>query len=57
VTVPLAETGHALRVLLEGKEGRYFWVRDGELLLVDPKEARIDRAVYLLLAELAAKTS
>jgi Prokaryotic homologs of the JAB domain len=55
LTVPLAETGHALRVLLEGNEGRYYWVRDGELLLVDPKEARIDRAVYLLLAELAAQ--
>jgi hypothetical protein len=57
VTVPLAEAGHTLRVLLEGKEVRYYWLRDGELLLVDPKEARVDRAVYLLLAELAAKTS
>lgn len=55
-TVPLAEAGHGLRVLLEGKDVRYYWLRDGELLLVDPKEARIDRAVYLLLAELAAKT-
>jgi proteasome lid subunit RPN8/RPN11 len=56
VTVPLAEAGHTLQVLLEGKDVRYYWLRDGELLLVDPKEARVDRAVYLLLAELAAKT-
>src|SRR5207244_4914012 len=55
VTVPLAEVGHALRVLLHGKEVQYFWLRDGEPVLVDPKEARIDRAVYLLLAELAAQ--
>lgn len=56
VTVPLAEASHLLRVVLEGKEVRYFWLRDGELLRVDPKEARVDRAVYLLLAELAAQT-
>ncbi len=57
VTVPLAQAGHTLRVMLEGKEGRYYWLRDGELLLVDPKESRVDRAVYLLLAELAATTN
>jgi len=46
-----------LRVLLEGKDVRYYWLREGELLLVNPKEARLDRAVYLLLAELAAQTN
>jgi hypothetical protein len=55
LTVPLAEASHTLRVVLEGKEVRYYWLRDGELLRVDPKEARVDRAVYLLLAELAAQ--
>jgi len=55
VTVPLARPGHALRVLLRGKEVHYYWLRDGEPLLVDANEARVDRAVYLLLAELAAQ--
>lgn len=54
VKVPLAEPSHGLRVLLQGKDVQYYWLREGEPLLVDPKEARIDRAVYLLLAELAA---
>jgi proteasome lid subunit RPN8/RPN11 len=57
VTIPLAEPGHALRVLMEGKEVRYYWLRNGEPVGVDPNEARVDRAVYLLLAELAAKTT
>jgi hypothetical protein len=55
VRVPLARSAHALQVLLRGKEVRYYWLRDGEPLEVDPKEARVDRAVYLLLAELAAQ--
>jgi proteasome lid subunit RPN8/RPN11 len=55
LTVPLAEAGHALRVFLRGKEVDYFWLRNGEPVRVDPKEARVDRAVYLLLAELAAQ--
>ncbi len=57
VNVPLAEPGNALRVLLRGKEVHYYWLRNGEPLLVDPREARIDRAVYLLLAELAAQNN
>jgi proteasome lid subunit RPN8/RPN11 len=57
VKVPLAKSAHALQILLEGKEVRYYWLRDGEPLEVDPKEARIDRAVYLLLAELASQES
>jgi hypothetical protein len=55
VTVPLAEPDHALRVLLRGNQVQYYWLRTGEPLLVDLKEARVDRAVYLLLAELAAQ--
>ena len=55
VTVPLAEKGQALRVLLRGKQVQYYWLRNGEPLLVDLEEARVDRAVYLLLAELAAQ--
>jgi Prokaryotic homologs of the JAB domain len=57
VKVPLAKSEHALQILLDGKEVRYYWLRDGEPLQVDPKEDRIDRAIYLLLAELAAQDS
>lgn len=55
VTVPLTEPGSAIRVLLEGDEVRYYLLRGGELLVADPQEDRVDRGVYLLLAELAAQ--
>jgi hypothetical protein len=54
--LPLATPGTALRVLLEGKQVQYYLLRDGELFVADPRESRIDRGVYLLLAELAAQT-
>jgi hypothetical protein len=54
VTVPLAEPGNAVRVVLEGKEARYFVVRGGEYLLADGPDGRVDQGVYLLLAELAS---
>ncbi len=56
VTVPLAEPGDAIRVLLEGKETRYFLVRDGDVIAADPHESRVDQGVYLLLAELASQS-
>jgi hypothetical protein len=55
VTVPLAGPATALRVILREKELRYFVVRDGETFAADCPEDRVDRGVYLLLAELAAK--
>jgi proteasome lid subunit RPN8/RPN11 len=56
VDVPVAEPGTGIRVLLKPKEARYFLVRNGELLAVDCLEDRVDRGVYLLLAELAGQT-
>lgn len=53
--VPLAELGQAVRILLEGKEVRYFLIRDGETLETSSRELQVDRGVYLLLAELAAQ--
>src|SRR5579884_137199 len=53
VEVPLAEPGAAIRVLLEGKEVQYFIRRKGDLFSAASKEVRVDRGVYLLLAELA----
>jgi proteasome lid subunit RPN8/RPN11 len=54
VTFPLAEPGDAVRVLLEGNEVRYYLVRNGDVLSANLSEARVDRGLYLLLAELAA---
>jgi proteasome lid subunit RPN8/RPN11 len=53
--VALADPGHAVRILLEGKEVRYYLVRDGEPVAADIGETRVDQGFYLLLAELAAR--
>ena len=55
MTIGLAEAGQALRILVERKEVRYFWLRLDEILAVNAHAACIDQGVYLLLAELAAK--
>jgi len=52
VHIPLAEPNQQLRLLLSEAEARYYWDRDGELIAIDPHEAQLDRAVYLILAEL-----
>jgi hypothetical protein len=56
VSVPLAEPGDAIRVLLEEKEVCYLLERGGEVLAVDPHENRVDQGVYLLLAEVASQS-
>ncbi|MBY0524903.1 MAG: Mov34/MPN/PAD-1 family protein [Gemmataceae bacterium] len=56
VTVPLAEPGDAIRVLLEDGEVSYFLARGGDLVAADSHETRVDQGVYLLLAELAAQS-
>jgi hypothetical protein len=55
MNVPLAEQGTTLRILLQGEKVRYFLQRGDELLVTDCNEERIDRGVYLLLAELAVQ--
>jgi proteasome lid subunit RPN8/RPN11 len=55
VEVKLAEPGELLRLVIRGKEAQYYLVRGDELLAVDPDEERVDRGVYLLLAELAGQ--
>jgi len=56
VTVPLAEPGDSLRVLLGPDGPRYLVRRGGDLFAVDPGARSIDQGVYLLLAELAARS-
>jgi len=55
LTIPLAESGHAVRVLVREKEIRYYVVRGDELFEVQHHDDYVDRGVYLLLAELAAR--
>lgn len=55
VTVPLAETGDAIRVLLRPKDVRYYVLRGGEVFAVDCPADSVDQGVYLLLAELATQ--
>jgi proteasome lid subunit RPN8/RPN11 len=53
VNLPLATPGSGLRLLLDRAEVRYLLRQDGALSAVDPEEEPLDRAVYLILAELA----
>jgi hypothetical protein len=55
VNVPLAEPGDAIRIALSKDEVRYFVLRNGEHYSADPGEVRVDRAVYMLLSELAER--
>jgi hypothetical protein len=51
----LAEPDSSLRVLVEKGQVRYLLERQGDTFEADPKTDRVDRGVYLLLAELAAQ--
>lgn len=53
--VPLAESGHAVHVAIEGKEVRYYYEADGEVFQADLPDASPDQGIYLLLAELAGR--
>jgi proteasome lid subunit RPN8/RPN11 len=55
VNIPLAEPGNAIRIALGKDEVRYFVLRNNEHFSADPGEVRVDRAVYILLTELAAR--
>ena len=55
LTLPLADGGEAVCVLVRQKEVRYRVVRGGELLAVDVNDDFVDRGVYQLLAELAGR--
>ncbi|MGE3806183.1 MAG: Mov34/MPN/PAD-1 family protein [Gemmataceae bacterium] len=55
LSLPLAEPDTAVRVLLEGNGVKYFLARGQEWFEADTEEPRIDRGVYLLLADLATR--
>jgi len=54
-TIDLTNPGEAIRVLMEGKEVRYFYESGGSVFAPDLPDAPPDQGVYLLLAELAAR--
>jgi hypothetical protein len=54
VSLKLAAPEQGLWVLLNGDGVRYYLIRDTGLTEVVPKDERVDRGVYLILAELAS---
>jgi len=54
VSIPLAEPGNSIRVLLMKECVRYFLQSKDKLEESSLDEIRVDRGVYLILAELAA---
>jgi proteasome lid subunit RPN8/RPN11 len=56
LTIPLADRGDAIRVVIRAKEVRYYAVLGGEVLEVGQQDDQIDRGVYLLMAELASRS-
>jgi hypothetical protein len=53
--LPLAEKGSHVRIVLERDEVRYLVQHEGMLSAVDPEAESVDKAVYLILAELAGR--
>jgi proteasome lid subunit RPN8/RPN11 len=55
LTLPLADGGDSVRVVVRSKGVRYYVERGGEVLEGQHHDELVDRGVYLLLAELAAR--
>jgi proteasome lid subunit RPN8/RPN11 len=55
VNLTLADADSGLRLLLERDAIRYYLIRQDDLIEVDPHEDNVERAVYLILAELAGQ--
>jgi hypothetical protein len=55
VSVPLAEPGDSLRVLIRPDSIQYYLLRQGDVIEIKHDDDQVDRGVYVLLAELAAQ--
>jgi hypothetical protein len=55
MVIPLAECGWEVRVILDKGKAQYFLLRDGAALAHHVHGPRVDRGVYLLLAEAASR--
>jgi hypothetical protein len=53
--LPLSQRDHAVRVLVRPKEVRYYAILAGDVFEIENPDPSLDRAVYLLLAELAGR--
>ena len=53
IRIPMVEPKGAIRVVIKDEICRYYVERDGDIFLADCAEERVDRGVYLLLAEMA----
>ncbi|HEV8063141.1 MAG TPA: Mov34/MPN/PAD-1 family protein [Gemmataceae bacterium] len=57
VKVPLAEPGDAVEMELVREKAAFFVLLNGTTHAVDPKEQNIEKALYMILAELAAQAA
>jgi proteasome lid subunit RPN8/RPN11 len=55
VRFPVAESGESLRIVVSNADTQFFLDQGGEVLSIDPQEPQLDRAVFLILAELAGQ--
>jgi proteasome lid subunit RPN8/RPN11 len=55
VNVKLADGDSGLRLVLESDRVQYYLMREDDLIEVNPREPDVERAVYLILAELAGQ--
>jgi proteasome lid subunit RPN8/RPN11 len=55
INVRLADPDTGLRLVLEKDTAQYYLLRQDHLIEVDPHEKDVERAVYLILAELAGQ--
>lgn len=56
VQIMLADTAQNIRVLFNQHEVRYYWSDGHDVTAIDPHEAHVQRAVFLILAELAKES-
>ena len=57
VRIPLAEPGDAIEIELVDDKAAFFVLQGNRTHAVDPKESLVDRGLYLILAELAARAA
>jgi proteasome lid subunit RPN8/RPN11 len=57
VRVSLAVPNSEVKIILREKEEHYYVTREGRTLEVKPEDDRVDRALYLVLADLAGQES
>jgi proteasome lid subunit RPN8/RPN11 len=51
--LPIADSRDSVRILLRPQGAQFFLDRGGDLMAIDPQEPLLERAVFLVLAELA----